>query len=175
MVNKTKESYMATTALLGFKGFEWATEDGGFPFYFGEGAETPTPEEWEDWLKKALKVEGFYGPEEKMEPLFSKRKPLCWLLNKEPRGKYIEHQPYKYGEPGEIEVTFQIVQWKAYEACKQGFIRRRNPQLGRKAAAYNGEPIPIPGWVIERVNDWAGTQFQPPLPSGKPKPVLKRR
>lgn len=164
---------MATTALLGFKGFEWKTDDGGPKFYFGEGTEVPTEAEWEEWLKKALRTELYIGAPAKLEQMVNK--PLLWLGTNEVRGKYIDHKPYLYGNPGEIRVRFQIIGCEAYEACKQGFIRRRDPRLGRKLAAFNGEPIPVPGWVIEAVNNWAGTQFQAPLPSGKPKPVLKRR
>ncbi len=57
---------------------------------------------------------------------------------------------------------------------EQGFVRRRDPDLGRTKAARNGEPIPIPQWVLNELNNWAGTQYQA-LPSGKPRPVKRNR
>ena len=67
-----------------------------------------------------------------------------------------------------------VIDYKVQKCIERGFVRRRNPAAGRTKAAYKGEPIPIPQWVLDELGKWVGVTFTT-LPSGKPRPVIKRR
>jgi hypothetical protein len=189
---------MATNALKGYQGFELCPGvEGTFEHFFGPKGATPSEEDWKKWLAKALDRESgqAYGasPEEAKANALADAKSaipgfsLGTLYKYEPSmSNWVPVYPFPddYCLKGNEKwcqsflcngFHFSPGLGHAEKVLAQGFVRRRSPDAGRTKAAFCGEEIPIPSWVIEAANAHVGEQrFQAPLPSGKPRPVRRR-
>lgn len=154
---------MATNALKHFKGFMTGTSDGGPEWFFGDA--TPSREEWETFIRIGKKTE-------LVEVHEAKTRVIKDGLFIDMKRWSIDENVYKdFRVPAKMVA---VIEYKTQKTLERGFIRRRNPALGRTKAAYKGEPIPIPQWVLNELNNWAGTQYKT-MPSGKPRPVKRNR
>jgi hypothetical protein len=155
---------MATDALRHYRGFMPGTSDGGPEWFFAEGTVVPSREDWETFIRIGKKTDLVEVDQVKTrvikDGLFIDMK--RWS---------IDENVYKdFRVPAKMVA---VIEDKTQKTLERGFIRRRNPALGRTKAAYKGEPIPIPQWVLDELGQWVGAEFKS-LPSGKPRPVKRR-
>lgn len=187
---------MATNALKGYQGFELRPGvEGTFEHFFGPKGATPSEEDWNKWLAKALDRESgqAYGasPEEARANALADAKTAIAGFGLGTLYRYDSNNwvpVYPFPDSYELKDNEKWCQGfyfngfcfspglgHAEKVLAQGFVRRRSPDAGRTKAAFCGEEISIPKWVIDAANAHVGEQrFQVPLPSGKPRPVRRR-
>lgn len=154
---------MATDALKHFKGFMPGSSDGGPEWFFGD---TPTREDWETFIRMGKKTELVEVGQAKTRVIQDK-------LFIQVKQWSVEEQAYLDVRLPAVMVA--IIEHKAFQCVERGFVRRRDPAAGRTKAAYKGEQIFIPQWVLDQLGEWVGVgaSFKA-LPSGKPRPVKRR-
>ena len=189
---------MATDALRGYEGFELNPGvEGTFEHYFGPKGATPSEEDWKKWLLKALDRESDHAfgasPQEARANALADAKSATPgfslgtlykydsnLLNWVPVYPFPDDYCLKNNEKWCQSFScngfhFSPGLGHAEKVLAQGFVRRRSPNAGRTKAAFCGEEIPLPSWVIQAANVHVGEQrFRAPLPGGKPRPVRRR-
>ena len=141
------------------------TFDGGPEWFFGD--DTPTREDWETFVRIGKKTD-----------LVEMGKAKTRVIQD---GLFLEIKQWSVEEQAYLDVRLPavmvaIIEHKTQKCVDCGFVRRRDPAAGRTKAAYKGEPIFIPQWVLDQLGEWVGVgaSFKA-LPSGKPRPVIKRR
>jgi hypothetical protein len=154
---------MATDALRHFRGFMPGTSDGGPEWFFGDGTVVPSREDWETFIRIGKKTDLVEVDRVKTRVI---------------KDGFIDLKRWSIEENAYLDFRVPakmvaVIEHKTQKTLEQGFVRRRSPAAGRTKAAYKGEPIPIPQWVLNELNNWAGTQYQA-MPSGKPRPVKRR-